>query len=168
MNQVKQLLQQGNQRWHGFSARERWLIGVAAPLLIVWLIWYGLVQPVFDHNEQARQELLNSQQMLSRVKNAASEILRLQAEGAVITERSSLPLDQLVNRSASNHNLRITGVRSQQNRLQVSLANAPFNELMEWLIELEQSGGVVIQQLRVEKTRQEGVVSIERLELSEG
>lgn len=168
MDQIRQLLQQGKDRWHGFSAREQLLIGVAAPLLIIWVIWYGMVRPVFDRYEQVQQELRNNQQMLGRVKHTASEIVRLQAEGAVITERPDLPLDQLINRSASDNGLRVTGVRSQQDRLQVSLANAAFDQLMEWLIELEQTSDVVIEQLRVEKTSEEGVVSIERLELREG
>ena len=168
MDQIKQLLQQGKERWHDISAREQLLIGVAAPLLVIWMIWYGMVQPVFGRHEQVQQELRNNQQMLSRIKNTASEIVRLQAEGAVITERPDIPLDQLINRSASNNGLRITGVRSRQNRLQVSLANAPFDQLMKWLVELEQSSNVVIEQLRVEETREEGIVSIERLELSEG
>ena len=168
MDQIKQLLQQGKERWHSISAREQMLIGVAAPLLVIWILWYGMVQPVFDRHDEVQLELRNNQQMLNRVKNTASEIVRLQAEGAVITERPNLPLDQLINRSASDKGLRVTGVRSQQNRLQVSLANASFDQLMEWLVELEQTSNVVIEQLRVEKTREEGVVSIERLELSEG
>lgn len=168
MNQLNQLQQQAREYWHGISSRERQLIVIAAPLLLVWIIWMGIVQPVLDKHEQAQQDLVNNQQMLNRVKSTASEILRLQAQGAVITERPDIPLDQLINRTASDHGLRVTGVRTQQNRLQVSLANASFDQLMSWLVELEQGSSVVIQQLRVEQTREPGIVSIERLELSEG
>lgn len=168
MSQLQILLQQSKDRWQGLAVRERQLIGIAAPLLLVWSIWSGMVQPVLKNHEQAEQELVANQQLLNRVKNTATEIMRLQAEGAVMTERPNIPLDQLINRSANDSGLRVTGVRTQQNRLQVSLANAPFDQLMIWLVELEQGGGVVIQQLRVEKTRQPGIVSIERLELSEG
>ena len=168
MNQLNQLQQQAKEYWHGISARERQLITIAAPLLLVWIVWMGIVQPVLDKHEQAQQEVLNNQQMLNRVKSTATEILRLQAKGAVITERPNSPLDQLINRSASDYGLRVTGVRTQQNRLQVSLANAPFDQLMSWLVELEQGSSVVIEQLRIEQTRVPGIVSIERLELSEG
>ena len=168
IQQLNQLSQQAKTYWSGISARERQLITIAAPLLLAWIVWMGIVQPVLNKHDQAQQEVLNNQQMLNRVKGTAAEILRLQAKGAVITERPNGPLDQLINRSASEYGLRVTGVRTQQNRLQVSLANASFDQLMGWLVELEKGSSVVIEQLRIEQTQLPGIVSIERLELSEG
>ena len=167
MSQLAQLQTQAREYWLGLSVRERQLVLIAAPLLLIWILWMGVVQPVREQHEQAQQALVSSQQLLNRVQNTASDIIRLKAQGAVMTERPDTPLDQLVNRSASQFGLRVTGVRTQQDRLQVSLANSSFDQLMRWLVDLEKSS-VVVQQLRVEQTRVPGIVSIERLELSEG
>lgn len=152
--------------WAGLSRRERRIVLVAVPVLLLWLVWQLIVMPLEHNRQMAEQRLASHHEMLARVKQTASEIVQLQGTGARVVPSSTGPLDQLVNRTARPHQLKVTGMKSKQGLLQVSLGDAPFDQLLKWVTELEQSHGVTLKQLRVKKTGKAGIVQIDRLELT--
>lgn len=155
-----------NGWWQGLALREQRLLLVALPILLLWLLWQGLALPLERSRDRAQQRLSRDQAMLTRVKATASEIARLQRAGSTLKAPVNTPLDQLVNRTAGAYQLQVTGLKRSQGRLQVSLANVPFDSLLAWLVELEQGSGVITKRLRLKKTDKPGMVQVDRLELA--
>ena len=165
MNHLNDIRQQARSYWSGLSRREQWLTMVASVFLLVWVFWQAVVVPMADRSEQAERNLLASQQELSRVRGVADNIVQLRQGQPERARYLGLPLDELVNKTARNHTIRVTGVRSQRDSLQVQLGETGFDRLVAWLQVLESQGGVQILELSVETSAKPGQVRVDTLRI---
>ncbi|CAM3445631.1 type II secretion system protein GspM [Parendozoicomonas haliclonae] len=160
----------GLQYWNTLSEREKHLCVLLGPVITIWIIWMGIIQPIKAQRAQLEEQVGNSQQMLARVETMATQISELKASGQVsgnsVPKGSHQPLNRVVNQSAGQHKLVIKSLRSSGNGVQVTLADAPFTRVMVWLDSLEKEYQVTADRVQLEKAQQSGVVSIKRLELT--
>ncbi|WP_062263106.1 type II secretion system protein GspM [Endozoicomonas arenosclerae] len=157
--------QQAQSYWNGLSRREQQLCMVGGAAIIVWVIWQGILNPLAERQQAAEQRLAASQKLLLSIQEQANEIVSLRQGQPGKTRYLVLPLDEMVNRTARDYNLRITGVRSVRDTLQVDLDTVGFDRLLEWLVNLEQQGGVEIRELEVEAADKPGQVNVNALRI---
>ncbi len=103
--------------WRGLSRREQQLCMVAGALVSVWVVWQGIFNPLSERQLAAEQKLAASQKLLASIQEQASEIASLRQGQPDRTRYLVLPLDQMVNSTAKDFDLRITGVRTVRDTL---------------------------------------------------
>lgn len=139
------------------APRERVIVlggGAAAALIIVWgLVW----KPLSDGTTELRDSLEQKRALLvdlQRVQGlpAANSI------GAPSDDRRSLVV--LVDQTAQSMGLSFTRTRPDgPDAISVSFAAAPFDTLVEWLVQLERTSGLTVESASFNGTRERGLVS---------
>lgn len=129
--------------------------------ILVYFLWIGVVATLQRQSEQQQQRTMASEQALVRVQGMVSEIGELEAQG--VPERgvtSNLP--QLVDRSLRENQLSMSGFQpGRDGDVRLRLESANFEQLMQWLYELEFRHGVKVGELSLLPTRQAGHVSVQ-------
>lgn len=141
----------------GLAERERWLVGGGAVLAVAIIFW-GLIWLPLTTATSERQEAVGAQKTLL----AKLAQLRPQAQGPSSRPASNQSLVVLVDQTT-----RATGLASALRRnqpdgndtIRVTLQNASFDSVMEWLANLESQHGVVVQSASVDTTRAPGTVN---------
>ncbi len=151
------------QKFHQLSEREQRLMLISAVAIAIgafyWLVW----APLNTSLAQERIALENQQSLLSWVEKNANKVIQLRGSGkASASFNGSLP--QAVNRSADKLGIAISRMQPQAEELQVWVDQAPFNDVLAWLQELEDQG-IVILDLDVAEADVPGYVKIRRLQL---
>lgn len=132
--------------WSGRSPRERWLLLAMFALLGVMILWLGIVRPIGDGLQRARQ------------RHQAAVI----AHGEVLAKRDALrtllktrpapldaPLETVVRESAGEAGFSFASLNAENaDRLTLTIANARPQALFGWLAGLE-ARGVLVERLAV-------------------
>ncbi|MEL7290519.1 MAG: type II secretion system protein M [Pseudomonadota bacterium] len=163
---MKQLINTLQQWWLSISQREQRLVVVCGLLLLVGGVYWGIVQPVSERAAQAQVRIQTEKQLLSWVKDKADEISQLRGQGGQPV--SSLPINQAVSSSVGRFNVELIRVQPRGEAFQVWVAPMPFNQFVNWLAFLQETHGVGVQFLDIDKAERDGVVEINRLQLGRG
>ncbi|GAA5193022.1 type II secretion system protein M [Ferrimonas gelatinilytica] len=156
--------EKAQQWWFDRTESERRYMTIAAPLLLLALIYYGLWVPVSDAVATAETQLRAAQSSLNQMKQDANRYTALAGKGGPRTSGGSL--SQLASRSAAAAGLRIERMQPQSDKLQLWLADCEFERLMEWLSELSLDQGVRIENLDLTESQESGLVQVRRLQIS--
>ena len=154
--------------WKGLSLREQRLLGAAAAVLLLGGLYWGLISPLQERAEQAKQKLASEKALLAWVDGKAAEIEALRAATGNRAQVSALPLNQAVTSSVKRYKLEIVRLQPQQEDIQVWLKPMPFSTLLTWLEFLSSSQGVQVKFIDLGKTDTEGMVEVKRLQLGRG
>lgn len=163
MQQLKQWLEIGQQRWLELEVREQKLVGAAVVVFLITVVYFGVIKPLHDGLERAQQQVLSKRNELNFVKQAASQLVTLKGQN---NDASSSGLSAVVSRSAMETGLIITRIQPQGQRLLVQLENVDFNDLIGWLGRLVQTQRINVDSLEVRRTDMNGMVAVQRLQLS--
>lgn len=154
------------EKFKALSEREQRLVLIAtlvlAALLFYLLVWSPLNQSIARNSAAVADQ----QELLSWVQKNANRVQQLKgstSQGAKFN--GSLP--QAVNQSASRLNISIARMQPQGDELQVWVDEAPFNQVVAWLHNLEQMG-ITILDADFAETARTGQIRIRRLQLSKG
>ena len=169
--------------WLGISVRERQLLSLTGCLLVIWTVYFGVIRPVQTQVEEAQQRVISSQKQYDQVISRAEKIAVLQVSfptgstsGRNQTPSNQSPsnqspsnqapsnqsLDVLINRTASEVGVTITGLNRQQDSLQVRVSPASFQTLIQWMTRLEEQG-VNVSSLQIARTDKPGIVDVQQL-----
>ena len=164
---IAELRQKLGSHWNGLASREKLLLAVAAGLLLMWTVVFGLIKPVQQAEQQAYQKLQSNRSTFEQASAAAAEIVRLRAaHGNQLTLiDASQPLDALVSKLAAAAGIPVKGLSQQQNSLQVKVDTLRFADLLTWLKTLK-ANGIVIETVELGRTAQPGMVEIKQLRIS--
>ncbi|UPQ88056.1 type II secretion system protein M [Vibrio sinaloensis] len=163
---MKQLINTLQQWWLSISQREQRLVVVCGLLLLVGGLYWGVVQPVSERAAQAQMRIQTEKQLLSWVKDKADEISQLRGQGGQPV--SSLPINQAVSSSVGRFNVELIRVQPRGEAFQVWVAPMPFNQFVNWLAFLQETHGIGVQFLDIDKAERDGMVEINRLQLGRG
>lgn len=163
MQQFKQWLEMGQQRWLELEVREQKLLGTAVVVFFITLVYFGAIKPLHDGLERVQQQVLSKRNELNFVKQAASQLVTLKGQN---NDASSSGFSAVVSRSAMEAGLIITRIQPQGQRLLVQLENVDFNDLIGWLGQLVQKQRINVDSLEVRRTDMNGMVAVQRLQLS--
>ncbi|USD37809.1 MULTISPECIES: type II secretion system protein M [Ferrimonas] len=150
--------------WSKLNPRERQMLTLAAPFLVVGLFYWMVWQPLGSAVTQAERGLKSEQAKLASLKADASRYLN-QKSGSGTQARGSL--SQLATESARQFALSIDRMQPQGDKLQVWLDESSFDGLLNWLSFLSEQG-VRVEALDLSRADTNGKVEVRRLQLVKG
>ncbi|MBX9815552.1 MAG: hypothetical protein A4S12_05975 [Proteobacteria bacterium SG_bin5] len=129
----------------GLSPRERLLIGVAGALALIVLLWFGIIRPIGEGLDAARDRQLDAVTRLASVRGAVAAVEPLAKAGAPQIGGS---LEAVVRERATAAGFALTSVAPQaDNALAIGMASARPAALFAWIAELE-AQGILVDQLQ--------------------
>lgn len=144
--------------WYaGLAPRERLIVaggGAAAMLIVVWgLVW----SPLVSATAELRAALDEKQALLVDLQRAQSLPA---SDGVSLSGNDRRSLVVLVDQTAQPKGLSFSSTRPDgPDAIRVSFERAPFDTLVEWLVELERSNGITVEQASFNGARERGLVS---------
>ena len=164
---MKQVISSLQNWWMSISVREQRSVVACALVLVLGGLYWGIVQPVSDRVDNAQMRLQSEKQLLSWVKDQADEIsqFRGQSGGKSV---SSLPINQAISSSVGQFNVELIRVQPRGEEFQVWISPMPFNQFIRWLSFLQETHGIGVVFLDMDKAERDGMVEINRLQLSRG
>ncbi|OQW48638.1 MAG: hypothetical protein A4S16_05725 [Proteobacteria bacterium SG_bin6] len=129
----------------GLSPRERLLIGVAAALALVVVLWFGILRPVSEGLDAARDRTFDAATRLAGVRGAVAAVEPLAKASA--PERGG-NLEAVVRERATTAGFVLSTVNPQSdNAVAIAMASARPAALFAWIAELE-GQGILVDQLQ--------------------
>lgn len=145
------------------SGREQRLVIISAILVLVAIFYWGIWSPLNTSLERGKVAVKNQTELFDWVQKNANKAIQLRSTaGKNASFSGSLP--QAVNQSASRMKIAISRMQPQGDELQVTIDQAPFNDLLSWLQSLEKMG-VSILDIDIAESDIPGQVKIRRLKL---
>lgn len=139
--------------------REQMVLGIGAVLAAIIVAWGFVWRPLSNGAVQLRESVTEKSRFVIDLRRAEHLGPALQATGAVAPNQS---LVVLVDSTARPFALDGAFTRRRPdgpNAISVSFERAPFDQLVAWLVELEESYGTAVEQLSVAGSRDPGLVS---------
>lgn len=130
----------------GLEANERRMIMIAAPLLLVMLLYVAVWEPVVNNVDSLRVSTAKQESLLVWMQGAAKEVKQLRGQsGQRAKPPSGQSLLSLVDRTAKSGQLGPALKRVQpdgEQKVRVWLEAASFDDVVRWLTSLEIRHGV--------------------------
>jgi type II secretory pathway component PulM len=149
-------------RWQGLQAREQQILLYSAVILGLLLFYLLIVDPVYSGRDTAEQRLRSAEEAFSLAQRQASDLKaassnpEASASGSLLTQVES---------SAQQQGLRSALRRLQpsgDNQIQVSLEGASYDQLIQWLNNLNQQG-VRAQRVDIQLDRKTDLLGVQLL-----
>ncbi len=150
--------------WQGLNLREQRLVVIMGSVVLVFLLYSLIWQPLNDNLAKAEKKLANRQMLLTWVSGNIINYQRVNRIGA--SKKSNISLSSIINRTAHQQQLTITRMQPQGDNLQVWLDSAPFTQLLFWLEHLVNNEGLQVQAIDVIQSDKQGEVRVRRLQLA--
>ncbi|REL31589.1 type II secretion system protein GspM [Thalassotalea euphylliae] len=153
------------QWWQQLQSREQQLILAMAGVLLVFILFQGVWQPIHQGADKAEKKLARTQELYQYVKTNTAKISSSTA--SVRQPRQGGSLSGLVNRVAGQYQISIARMQPQGDQgVQVWIDEIPFEQLLRLLNALTQQHGLVVSNIDVTNGNSAGTVKIRRLTLS--
>ncbi len=142
-----------------FPRREQIALLALGGLLVLFLLWVALLNPLQKKRAQLQQANVATAQSLGRVQILAAQITQQRDQGN--QARSGDNINGLIDTSLRNHGLSMSGFQpGSAGEVRVRLDRAAYGSLMAWLHELEHQQGVTIRDLSVAAGNDPGQVAV--------
>jgi len=151
------------QQWlNTLESREKRIVISGSIALLVILFYLLVWDPIISNHEEQQLKHESQRQLYSWMKNAGAEINSLKSMGGSAAARSrNQSISSLADRSAQ-----VTGVKSFINKIdqsktgvKVTLKNADFDLIINWLTDLENKYGIISSQIKIERAKKDGAVN---------
>ncbi len=150
--------------WQQLNTREQRLVSIMATLVIIFILYSAIWQPLNESLANANKKLIRQQTLLTWVTDNTAQYK--QAKRNTQTSNSKGSLSGIVNKSANSYKLTITRMQPQGNNLQVWIDNVPFTKLLFWLEHLANKEGLQVQGIDLTHAERTGEVKVRRLQLA--
>lgn len=140
--------------------RERFILGVGAVLVPIILAWWLIWLPLVQATARLDTRVATNSRLLTDVRLAATTEASSSPGAARGSSTQSLVV--LVDRTAQSYGLAGSLVRTRPdgaNGINVTLQNASFDSLLEWVVMLEREHGVSVENASINATRETGLVN---------
>ncbi len=144
----------------GLQQRERLLVSLAA-LVLLAAVLFLLIEPLFAATDKAQARIDQKTSELGSMQRATGEVRSLAASGGTVSP-SGTPLVVLIDRSSTTARLAPFLKRNQpdgNDAIRVTFEAAPFNALVDFLVDLQTSHGLVLSNATVNKSDTPGTVN---------
>ncbi|REL28459.1 type II secretion system protein M [Thalassotalea euphylliae] len=153
------------QWWQQLQTREQRLVLAMAAVVLVFILFQGVWQPIHQGVDKAEQKLTRTQELYQFVQTNTAKV-----NGLAGTNRSISPggsLSSLVNRVAGQYQISIARIQPQgDNGVQVWIDEIPFEQLLRLLNTLTEQHGLMVSNIDITTGNSPGTVKIRRLTLS--
>jgi len=147
-------------RWQQLSLRDQTLLIVLGAVLVLYLLYQMLWRPLATANERLRVQNAAAAQSLANVTQLAAQYRELQHNSGK-NQSQGQNLAQVVDQTVAANELHMSRFQPGSNGdVQVRLDNAPFDQVVRWLHQLESTHGVSIKEMSVAPGGGSGLVNI--------
>jgi general secretion pathway protein M len=146
----------------GLERRERMLVSIGAVLVVVFVAWGLLLNPLYGASAATANRVESKRDTLSFLRGAAAELAGATALPAAGPDLSGQSLVVIVDRSARQAGLGTALTRNQpvgEDGIRVRLENASFDAITRWLAALDTSSGLGIESASFDRTPEDGRVN---------
>lgn len=149
--------------WQKLEPRQRFLIGLAAGVLIAALVYVWIWEPLARDRQLERERIAQQQALLNWLEAIEPMANRLRAagsEGRDLEGRSLLGLADETARAAGLAGAVVRIEPTSDNEVRVWLEDADFVSVMAWLEAFSRTRPVQVSQLQVDRAGDGGQVNI--------
>ncbi len=147
--------------WQSLQPREQQLVRWAGGVVGISLLYFSVWQPVHEYRESRQMEAAAAQQQLQWLQQK----LPLIQGNSSAAARGSQSLNDIVARTAPQYKINVSRMQPQNDQLQLSIDDVPFEQLLRFLNQLQTEQGVQLVQLDIANTEVAGTVRVRRLVL---
>jgi general secretion pathway protein M len=162
--QIQNLQKSARDRWQQLTLRERILVAGGGVVLVLLLLYTLIWEPLSSAVYRYRQDVITNKMLLLQIQQAGPEIksLRSQVKRSQIKDQADLlsVVERLVRKSRLQSTVSEIGLGTE-NTVRLRFDDVPFDELMTWLIELQQKEGIVVNTFTLEKLPEVGRVKVQ-------
>ena len=149
--------------WLELNSREQRLIASLGSVLIVFILYSVIWQPLNDNLDKGVKKLARQQTLLNWVSQETARYQAAKRNGGGNSSNGSL--SSIINRSAKQYNIAIARVQPQSQDIQVWIDNIGFEQLLDWLEYLSSNESVQVKTIDLTQSEQAGQVRVKRLQL---
>lgn len=150
--------------WQQLNTREQRLVASMAVVLLVFIFYSAIWQPLNNGLTEAQSKLARQQELLTWVQENTA--LYQQARRSSGKAKANGSISSIANRSAKTYKLTITRMQPQGDDLQVWIDSTPFTQLLFWLEHLANNEGLQVKAIDLTQGDRVGEVSVRRLHLA--
>lgn len=146
--------------WYkGLNEREKPMVNLLALIIILFAIYLLIIMPIKSYMNQLSEDEEYYQTSLTDISMQAKALSRNRTNP---NSNSKQTLNQLVNLTANRYQLKLKNIsETKRNKeLQVRLDDAEFDQLLRWVLVLENQHALTIDTLRVSDTDDVGKVDV--------
>lgn len=148
-------------RYEALQPREQVLVGIAAVLLVIALIYSAVWQPLVRSRRQLALDLDTARAVASQLAEAEAALQSAAPRAAPIVG-ADVSLLTAVDMATKNGTLKKPPARLQpdgENTARIWLEDIEFDVLVRWMLELQTRYGVTIDVVDIEKRETPGLVN---------
>lgn len=138
--------ERAGDRWAGFwdarSAREQVLLGALAAAGLLALLLVAVVRPLESARARAAADIRTYDMLAMRLRSAGPDIGMAQKG----------PPAALVSQAAATAGLAVQRIEPEGGRLNVVLADAPFDAVVRFTAEIERTSGLRVSEARIDRS----------------
>ena len=155
-------------RLNQMNTRERRLVGAAAVLLVITLVYFILWKPLADGISERETKVAAQQELLQWVRENTGKFLSGGAvQGLHPTSSMQGSTSEKVTRLATAAKIEVTRMQPQTNSLIVVIDEVAFNTLLQFIEQLQNEAGLTIETIDATESGAPGMVRVRRLQVSE-
>jgi general secretion pathway protein M len=151
------------QTWfEQLAARERLLVAAAAALLVVAIIVLGAVRPLTSAAARSAEQIADQEALLQELDELAARLGPQSGAGAQALAGGGQSLVLVVDRTTRSSGLGAFLKRNQpdgEDAIRLRFEDAPFDALVEWMVELETGYGLAATSVNIDAGRATGRVN---------
>ena len=145
------------------APREQRLVLAMSALILVFLIYSLIWQPLNDNLDKSSQKLVRQQALLSWVQENTA-LYQQAAKGSAI-KNSGGSLSGIVNTSARQAGITITRIQPQGDDILIWIDEVAFSTMLTWLDTLNSKSGLQVKAIDLAALEKAGTVKVRRLHL---
>ena len=137
--------------WGARTPRERRLLIALGGTAAIALIIFGIYQPLRDARARAVADIHTYEVLTAQLRIAGPELARLRA-----IDRTASP--GMISGSASASGLTLARVEPLEGVVRVTLEDADFTKIIQWLVQLESTSSWRVSSIRADRQATPGIV----------
>lgn len=149
--------------WMNLQSREQRLVAALGSVLLVFLCFQLIWQPLTEGVTKAQAKLARQQALLEWVTIETARIAQQPVSNA--SNNTTASISSIVNRTARQKNIVIARLQPQTNSVLVWVDNINFNTLLTWLANLSEQHGIKVINIDINQDSVSGSVEVKRLQL---
>jgi general secretion pathway protein M len=127
------------------APRERIMVAACGVVVVIALLWLAVIQPIFAGSARLEERVAEKQAQLTSLQEIASQVRPGQASQRSSVQGRNESIVVIIDRTTRNRQLAAYLKRNQPEGdtvVRLRLEGAPFDVLVEWIGELQQTYGM--------------------------